>query len=80
MPFYSYLEGGVKFFVGLLQILNDKTTASIKKKTVFFSKIGRACDYSFFTVQQVFSHRNFLLLREKCNMHMLNKMSLTFYK
>ena len=56
MPFYSYLEGGVKFFVGLLQILNDKTTASIKKKTVFFSKIERACDYSFFTVQQVFSH------------------------
>ena len=48
MPFYSYLEGGVKFFVGLLQILNDKTTASIKKKTVFFSKIERACDYSFF--------------------------------
>ena len=66
MPFYSYLEGGVKFFVGLLQILNNKPPALVKNT----SKIERA-HYSFFTVQQVF-------LRDKCNMHMLNKTSLTF--
>ena len=53
MPFYSYLEGGVKFFVGLLQILNNKPQLELKTK-VFSSKVEKACDYSFFTVQQVF--------------------------
>ena len=55
MPFYSCLEGRVKFFVGLLQILNNRPQLQLKT-TVFFSKIEKACDYSFFTVQQVFAH------------------------
>ena len=56
MPFYSYLEGGVKFFVGLLQILNNKPPALVKNT----SKIERA-HYSFFTVpvQQVFLIESF---------------------
>ena len=54
MPFYSYLEGGVKFFVGLLEILNNKS--SVQRKTVVVvSDSPGLVDFTIGLVNSVFN-------------------------
>lgn len=68
------MEVGVKFFVGLLQILNKKTPALIK----ITSKIKRASLTVVSLCNRFFLIEIFYCLRDKCNMHMLNKISQNF--
>ena len=54
MPFYSYVEGGVKFFVGLLEILNNKS--SVQRKTVVVvSDSPGLVDFTIGLVNSVFN-------------------------
>ena len=54
MPFYSYLDGGVKFFVVLLEILNNKS--SVQRKTVVVvSDSPGLVDFTIGLVNSVFN-------------------------